>query len=257
MRVRIDSLTHITSDGKWYETTCDARLSSLLREMDKAELDMAVLAGISPQDDDVIFTACEQHPGRFLAAPWLDISMTPEQQDQRLENLNAHGVKAVKIHPRLSRTPIGDARARYAVTRAGAHGMACFVCTVHRPPLPSLQRPLSADIQELCECTRSPIILLHGGYTDLLVVSETIRPYEHVLLDLSMTYPRFRGSSLGRDVLWLTQTFDRRIIFGSDFPEHSYSDILKALQADGQDIADLENRGILGKNLTTLLKLKA
>ncbi len=252
--MRADSLTHITSDGKWFNTAHDASLQRLVREMDIAKIDKSVVAGLGLADDVAISEAVKKHPNRLYPVGWLDIGTSFDTIDQRVDCLVRDGFKGIKIHPRISKTPLESEAAKYAVKLAAKNRLSVFLCTIHRPELPPLARPLSADIHELCLLnTETPMILLHGGYTELLSVSEIIRPFENVLLDLSMTYPRFRSSSIGLDIHWLTKAFDKRITFGSDFPERSFRDVLQALEEDGYDIKRLERLGMLGKNLAHIL----
>ena len=93
-------------------------------------------------------------------------------------------------------------------------------------------------------------VLLHGGYYNLLAVSEEVRNLENVLLDLSATLTRFYDSSVGNDIKFLYRTFEKRLCVGTDFPEYNYGDVLKALDFIG---INKPGKGILGNNLENFL----
>lgn len=254
--MRVDSLTHITSDGQWYGTNHDADLNRLLSEMDQARLDKAVLVGMPDLDcDHAILAACEDHPEKFIPVAGVDVSQDEMTVNERLLSISEAGFSGIKIHPRSSATPLTYPMVDFAVKRAGELNLASFICTIHRPPLPPQTQPLASSIQELCQNNPdSKIVLLHGGYTDLLATSELIRPLENAFLDLSFTFQRFQKTSLALDVDFLIDTFDRRIVFGSDFPEYTYSDVLDALKARGHSLDELDTAGVLGTNLVRFLE---
>jgi len=93
------------------------------------------------------------------------------------------------------------------------------------------------------------IILVHGGYFDLLATSEIIRPFEHVLLDLSLTITRLARSSISYDISFLLESFNKRICIGSDFPEGNMITIFNLLKQIGVDKEVLLKNGILGLNI--------
>lgn len=233
----VDALTHITRNGNWFGTGLDASFGALLNAMNRDGVDTAVLVGIPGlDDDDLILNAVRQHPGRFIPVAGVDISCRAKTLVERMEQVKSAGFAGIKLHPRLSNTPLTHPRIKQAVAQAGRLDLTAMICTIHRPPLPPLGRPVSDALYELCrECDESRIILVHGGYTDILATSELIRPLEHVLLDLSLTLTRFSRASVGLDCAWLMENLDRRVCIGSDFPEGDMGIIQTGLSRIGVD----------------------
>lgn len=253
--VVVDSLAHVTADGTWFQTGLDASLGALVKAMDADGVDKAVLAGIPRAgDDEVLLSACREHPGRFLPVAGLDTSLAPRDMEARLERVANAGFLGVKIHPRLCGTPVGSPAVAEAVRLAGRAGLAALVCTVHRAPLPALGRPLWDALYELCAgAPNTRIVLVHGGYFDLLATSEAVRPMEHVLLDLSLTAVRFGAASIGLDVRYLLDTFDRRVCIGTDFPESRWADVRRTLDLLGRDGGFRGLDGVCGANVLGFL----
>jgi predicted TIM-barrel fold metal-dependent hydrolase len=52
--------------------------------------------------------------------------------------------------------------------------------------------------------------------------AELVRHNTNLLLDLSMTFMKYEGSSVDEDLTFLFSSFDRRICLGTDHPEWSH-----------------------------------
>ena len=162
------------------------------------------------------------------------------------------GAKGLKIHPRWSGISLDDPLIDLVFNVAKERDIPVFLCTVttgiiHSNYLPTI-------IGELVEkYDNVKIVLLHGGYLDLLATSEVIRQYENVILDLSATLCRFYDSSIGSDIKYLFRTFDKRICLGTDFPEYTYENVYAALR-----FLNIEKGldGPLGTNLKIFLNAK-
>jgi predicted TIM-barrel fold metal-dependent hydrolase len=120
-----------------------------------------------------------------------------------------------------------------------------------------LRKPLVDTIHELVG--RFPslnFVLLHGGGSWLLQVSEAIRDCPNALVDISFTMTRYRSSSVAADLRYLLENFDRRVVFGSDFPEVSIGDALKSFRELAGNISPEKCSNVLGRNLSRVLGLE-
>ena len=252
----VDAMAHATETGQWFETGRNASVEALLASMDAHGVDRAVLAGLPNITElDFLSQAQAAHPGRFIPVAGLDLSTGLNAAARTIAQAEEMGFAGVKIYPRLSGVPLDDPLVEEVVDLAGEADLAAFICTVHRPPLPPLGRPVSDAIHQLCAvCEDTRIVLVHGGYDDLLSTSERIRPMEHVLLDLSLTLTRFAKASVGMDIAYLLESFDRRICVGTDFPENNWRDVMAAFETIGVTRNDLAGAGVLGRNLIEFLE---
>lgn len=246
----IDSLSHITFDAKWFSTNYDASLERLLAEMKKANVDKSVLVGMpNLDDDDLILDASKNHSDKFIPISGMALKdLSKEEIEQKILDLKTKGFAGIKIHPRFSGVSLISREINYALSSADKYNMPVMLCTIHRPPSKPLGRPLYDVIHELCDQHQNTkMLLLHGGYYELLATSEIVRPYENVLLDLSFTIMRFVESSIMNDMRYLFKTFDRRICIGSDYPEYTFSQVKAVVESNCFDEDKINN--ILGNNL--------
>ncbi|MBU1097724.1 MAG: amidohydrolase family protein [Bacteroidetes bacterium] len=253
----IDSLTHITSDGKWFNTNHVCSLSRLTKMIETYSIEKSILCGMPVTDDsETILKAVGAYPDKFLAvAGFHPVGKSAAEIEEEIKSIAKKGFIGIKIHPRLSKLKLDSEEVLCAIKKAGEYGLVSFICTINRPPAQPLNRPLYDAIHYLCaESISSKIVLLHGGYYELLSVSEIVRPFEHVFLDLSTTLIRFIDTSLREDIKFLIKTFDKRIVFGSDFPEYSYGDVLDSLKILGFERKWLENQGVLGDNFMKFIE---
>ena len=63
----IDSLVHITPNGKWFDTDYDASESKLLHDLDKEKVERAVLVGLAGYiSNEFILDVCKRNKGRLI-----------------------------------------------------------------------------------------------------------------------------------------------------------------------------------------------
>lgn len=254
----LDSLTHVTQDGQWFQTQHRADVETLLASMQDANVSRSMLVGMpgALSTNANTLKVANRYPDQFIPIAALELLERSQQEiEHQIRLFKQDGFLGLKIHPRLSGVSIEDKRIAQAMAMAGEYDLPVLLCTVCKPPHPPLTSPITSILQGLCqENPKTRIILLHGGYTNLLELSELIRPLENVLLDLSATLPRFYQTSLGLDIQFLVRTFEKRLCVGSDFPEYSYSDVLHAFKYLGFSASELSEKGILGSNLFRMIQ---
>ena len=226
-----DSLSHIKKNGDWYGTKHDASIARLLNELDK-NATKTLLVGMPNDDLNYLITIAQQYSERLIPiAPIIfDIDTSQEKLEQQISEYKDMGFKGIKIHPRFLNTNLLDKNIIKSINIAGKYGLPSLLCTVHRAPSKPLKRPLHDVIHEICDETqKNKMILLHGGFYDLLATSEIIRGFENTLLDLSATLIRFQDTHILDDIIYLFKTFDKRVCIGSDFPEFTLTDVLETI----------------------------
>ena len=232
-----DSLTHIKVDETWYRTEKKASVQPLINSYENGELSGAVLTSMPDDSFDQIAKIVEEHLDFVnlvcsMQPHWLDYSFT--KLCAYLEKLKRrNGIIGIKIHPRLSGIALEDLEAIEKLVAAARHvGLMLYVCTILRSPVGSITKPPHTIIRNLLDLDKHAeidIVLLHGGYTDILATSEVVRDYDKAWLDLSFTFMRFRKSSLSLDIGYMFETLDKKCLIGTDYPECTPSELLNNL----------------------------
>jgi len=252
-----DSLTHITADGSWMgERRYDASLGHLLREMDAAGVGRACLVTIADHgDNDVTLAAARAHPQRFVPIAGLNPRPLPtlRRVEVAVADLAAQGFAGIKLHPRLNGYDPLDEKCIALIDAAAKHDLVIFLDTLfRRKGLATRHAPDVIDyLAAACPDTR--MVLLHGTGPTMMELYEIVRCNDHLILDLSFTIMRYRGSDrLDADMRFLFQTTDQLVTIGSDFPEYSPAQMLERFRQLTAGIEPHRIDNITHKNLERL-----
>lgn len=172
------------------------------------------------------------------------------------EEVQNQGAPILKLHPRLNGYDPLDPRCLATLEAAAI---------APRPPLIwlntllyrrglRLEKPPIHALHHILNCFSTlTFVLLHGAGSDVLPLAETIRDCQNAFIDISFTPTRYEGSSVWQDLRFLLGSFDRRIVFGSDFPEVTATAALASFRrlSDGVDPEKCQN--VLSNNLHSLL----
>ncbi len=243
-----DSLTHVTADGSWFgERHCDASLTTLLNDMDAAGAYRACLVAIADYvDNEVIIESARSHPTRFVPIAGFNprVMATTRRVEAAVKQIKAQGFAGIKLHPRLNGYDPLDGKCVASIDAAGEQGLVVFLDTLfRRPGLATRHAPDVIDhLAAACPDTR--MVLLHGTGPTMMELYEIVRCQDHLLLDLSYTLMRYRGSSrLDADMSFLMQSTDQLVTVGSDFPEYSVQATVSRIEelTRGMEAHRLEN----------------
>ena len=256
----VDSLVHVTANGRWFQTDLDARPEALLRQMDEAGVEKAVVTALAGHiANDFVLSVSNRYGGRLIAGASFDptTSLYPEEAVREFRNQIYDAPFAVlKLHPRLNRYDPLDPRCLAILREAAAWARppAIWIDTLFYYRGAALRKPVVDTIH--CIVSEFPTLtfaLLHAGGSWALQIAESVRDCPNAFLDLSFTLKRYYGSSLWTDLRYLVKTFDRRLLFGSDFPEASIPEAVGLFSelTTGTDPEKVAN--VAGKNLGRLL----
>jgi predicted TIM-barrel fold metal-dependent hydrolase len=251
-----DCLTHPTIDGRWLDGGIGTTFEGLLAEMDLSGVSRALavgMKGVGSYDVEKFAISSRDTNGRLLPIAWKDVDETESNLSIKNELLRLQrlGYVGIKLHPRMGQFTLGSSALRRIIQHAGEINLVVLLCTYLygctrsecNTSLDHLPK-LLADIQ-----LKTRLVLLHGGVVRLLEVSEMIRNYPSVVLDLSFTICRYEGSSLDCDIAWLFKNFDRRICVGSDSPQFTLTSLRRRFEYFAAGISVEKARNIAHRNL--------
>lgn len=249
-----DCHINLSESGKWFDSGLDASYERIVGELDSAGVTKAVLLAMPGVCTNTAFASAKIDRNRFWCFGNLDFSRLNYSVDQ-IKDLDLDGVK---IHPRVQRIGIDALLEMDFLSRLEEAGLPLMICGWQQSssvPIDSLS-PLHVD-RLAKRYPKLPIVLSHmGGYRfwDAFTVA---RANPLVFLDCSYYLQAFRGTSLESDFFAMLKTIDRKVIYGSDFPEVPVKPYLEAFvrKIDGMDEAKMAN--ILHGNLEGLMGRRA
>lgn len=256
----IDANTHPTPHGKWFQTALDASAETLVADMKQCGVNAALVVPIcNTLSTQEAKQAASEFPSRLVAAYTFNPAdyTSPEKAIAEFNSTIAkYPFGMIKFHNRLGKYHPNDERF-LAVLKANDQLQkphVVGVCGLLNDR--SVEHAIDPAIYFFGlaqQIKNTKLIIMHGGGSDLMRIVETCRDLHHVFFDLSMTISRYRGSSVEADIKWLCQRFDRRLIWGSDFPETLPSVALRDMLEVAGDIALEKMNNILGNNILSLL----
>lgn len=257
-----DSLTHVTPDGRWFSTHYDASERRLLKEMDEHGISKAVVVALAEYiDNDFVLGLCERYADRLVPGASFNparFSTPNEVKRAARASLENRPFAVLKLHPRLNRyDPLGPCcLALLEEVASWDRPLPIWLCTFLHYQGANLRKPLVDTLHDLAGRFPSlKFVFLHAGGANILPLAQAIRDCGNVFLDLSFTLHRYMGSSLELDIKHLLKSFEKRLIFGSDFPEVSLGEAMDDFKALSMDLDKSSRSLVLGGNLTKLLGL--
>jgi len=257
----IDANVHFTAHGGWFHTPHDASLARLKKCVKEAGVDAAIavpLPGTIGNDEQRNLIA---HEPQIIHACTFNPAEFQNTTDAAAAFLNEFGdgqKRFVKFHNRFGKYHPEDERF-LAVVKANDDmevPMVIGVCgLLHDRNTPSAIDPIAYFFNLAQTMRKSSLVVMHGGGTRILQMAEMCRDLHHVYFDLSMTLSKYKGTGVAADIKWLCAHYDRRMIWGSDFPEVSILDALNDFREVVGDLSAEKSANILGGNIQRLLGL--
>jgi len=259
-----DSIVHVKEKTDWYNTDKQANRDVLKKYFEDGHIDKAILTGMPGDNYEYTLKSARYIsqnvvPVFSVEGKWLDGDI------QYLKDIfrcyKSKGFRGVKIHPRFTGYAITHQHWLMVAEAAQSVGLFLMICTIHRAPVFPLGMSLHEALYDFCRKFKNlKIMLLHGGYYDLLAMSEVVRDLDNVLLDLSFTFMRFKKSSIALDAGYLFETLDRKISIGTDYPECSPVELFSSvdkyiISRDDIELTPDKLNNIFYNNINEFIKL--
>jgi predicted TIM-barrel fold metal-dependent hydrolase len=251
-----DSLSHPTLTGAWLDSGLDASFSTLEESLVSTNFNGACAVGLHNVEDydHLRFIAhCKKYP---KLVPIAGVSVNTALQE--LTELRSLGFKGIKVHPRYSNISLDNPTAvAKLISNADRLGLVTFFCTYNWGPIRKFGSSDSflSLINILKKCSDARVVLVHGGGVDILRYSELVRFNPNLLLDLSLTFLKYEGSSIDLDIQYLFKRFDRRICIGTDHPEYSHLKLREKFQTFSNGLSEEKIINIAHRNIMNFLNI--
>jgi predicted TIM-barrel fold metal-dependent hydrolase len=255
-----DSLTHPTINGEWFGRKVENTFEHTAKKLHASDFCGACAVGLDGRHEyehKSFISECNKHPELIPIAAYNPLSVN------FLKNLNAIaklGFKGIKIHPRISEVSLSRDKERLikVFAKATELSLPIFLCTYYSagPEKFPDEDPLFQLASILNYVPETKIILLHGGGVRLMEYAELVKFNPNLLLDLSFTIMKYRGSSLDIDCRYLFENLDRKLCIGTDGPEYGQCDLRKRFEDLSEGLSMDKKENIAFRNIMNFLGLK-
>lgn len=252
-----DSNSHPTVGGGWPSKNLDSRFEGLSNELTRNGYRGACAVGVWGLEDythRAFIGLCRKYKNLVPIAGYFPKSAASVGRE--LAAIQKMGFRGIKIHPREPLLRLGDSRLKKTFQAAEKLGLPIYLCTYFHSAIGGYpdREPLYDIVALLKAAPRARILLVHGGDVNLLRYAELTRFNPNLLLDLSMTFLKYRGSSLDLDLRFLFERFDRRICVGTDFPEYTHREVRERFLQMSKGIAREKAENIAFRNIERFLR---
>ncbi len=257
-----DSLAHVTTDGKWFDTHHDGSVERLLAELRAVQPARACVVAIDGYNmpNDFVLETCADHSDFLVPVAGFTPNRLTSNTDalRAVRALSARGFRAIKIHPTLCDVDLDSRAFHWTMDACAETGLPVFLCTImrRRDYVPA-KPPADLIYETFVRHSQVKVLLVHGGLSEVMVYADLVRALPNAVLDLSLTLLKYRDSSLDQDFRYLFQTFDRRITIGSDFPEWRLVETRARVTELAASLSPEKLENVLWRNLAAFLGLAA
>lgn len=252
----LDTMAHPTLSGNWLGKPMNCNFSSLSNNINLSPFLKAFAIGMHGLDDyehRKFIEECSKFENLIPVAGF-DTSLNIALLENEMNYIKSLGFKGIKIHPRFSKFNYDINILSKIFEFAQKFEIVVFYCTYahcRAPHYPDVDT-FYTIVKALNYCPKVKLILVHGGDVSVLKYSELTRFNDNVLLDLSMTLMKYRGSSVDKDLSFLFKSFDRKITIGTDYPEYSHMEVFERVDFFCKDLIQEKIDNICYKNIEKL-----
>mgnify|MGYP003136717702 FL=1 len=252
----IDTLAHPTLTGKWLGRDIDCSFSKLSSDLNNSPFKKAFaigMYGLDGYNHKDFIKECSKY-NNLIPIAGFDPMIQSVEVGNELRQIKELGYKGIKIHPRFSKFNYDKDLLKNIFNLAYQNNLIVFYCTYSHCSAPDYpeQDPLYTLAAAINSCPDIKLILVHGGDVNILKYAELARFNKNILLDLSLTLMKYKGSSIDNDLKFLFRNFDRKITIGTDYPEYTHNEVFKRVYEFSIGLSQEKIDNICYKNICLL-----
>jgi len=254
-----DSLGHATVDGTWLDSELDASFAKYSKELEKNDYQGGLVVGLSGKNSyshSNFLELANKYENLYPVAGYNPLNESIEM----LAELKNNGFVGIKIHPRFSKIDLHLEKEKLieCFKKCEELNLPIFLCTYFHCSAIDIQQtdPFFSFLEIYKKAPETKVVLVHGGVHDLMKYADLSRFNDGLIIDLSLTMMKYRGSSLDLDLNFLFRHFDRKICVGSDYPEYNLKEIKDRFEELSLSISNEKKNNISHKNIKEFLNIK-
>jgi len=253
----IDAHVHLTYDGNWFNSGFNASWTVLQKQMDAARIFHAIVIPLPTQEQRIFCKEISlEYPDRLSTG--FTLMNTSNKEFSTFSDALLEGwCHFLKVHPRMTGIPPLSPELKPFFDKAVEMKVPVIFDTYIRGNKLSFNSidPWNYDLL----ARRYPemiIVMAHAGAGRILDAIAVAQTHENVYLDISHIAMYFKGTSVENDLRFALKKLDRKIVYGSDFPEYSLGAYLRTVKSMLSKTEENKKNMILNKNASKIYKIK-
>lgn len=204
-------------------------IGALLNEINDSNVGGFVLILNSTEEENMYFEHLPLFDG-YNHKVALILDVRSESCLNNFKVLEEKGIEyIVKIHPRISKITTDDFKiVREKLKSLSYHAIIIdgwiFGYQIENHVGTELAVYLARELPD------KKVVIAHSGGYKIIETMLLTRPVENMYYDLSLTQLYFRGSSIEWDIDYFVKWMNKKIIFGSDYPDFDICEAWKAFR---------------------------
>lgn len=250
----VDAHTHVTENGKWFNTRYNASSGNFMKMMEGSSIEKAVILPINPvTSNKYVHKVCKESNGKFIgfASVHPYRNNAPAILKQDVEEFN---LKGLKLHPQIQKINLTRSTVLLTIEMAMYLEIPVIIDTWY-----AKQRGYTKFVNHI-----ETIITLFPGLKLILPhlggpSPNTFYQHKNVFMDLSFILSRHAITDIAP---YFTDLLDlmgpSRLIYGSDYPEMDPIKYLKRTEElmDLVGVSQADREKIFTTNILELCKVE-
>ena len=256
-----DSIVHPNKNGQWFGKNIGNTFENIVKDLTNHNIigaNSISLPNISIAELEDFYNLSVSQD--LYLYPVAAINGDEINLESKISHIKEIGYKAVKLHIRLANLDLDldFHKIQLIFNLCEKYNLVIFFCTYYHSSINTYPLyPLKHYLVKLLKSVPNvKIVLLHGGDIELMSLVQLARFNPNILIDLSYTFIKFKNSTLEADIKFLLNNFDKRICFGSDYPDYSIFEFKESLEYYFKFVNDFDKlRNISSNNCLNFLEI--
>ena len=244
MREVFDANCHFTRDGKYlpgYSRNMPSTFATYLEQseccVDLCGLICTALPNMRTNSDWELLEKLLKTDASIAA----DLAYPLEAESFTVSNPLSASKGLLKLHEGMLGTLLSSDQLTELMQDCQQKSIVLFICTYfssRKYPWEAEQNLKIALGRLAASDVRVPVVLAHAGGAKFLEFNEMTRHNRNIYLDTSFSLLRYRQTSVFNDFIYALQNPNHKIMFGSDWPDHSWTDLADVIEEIAERIPD-------------------
>jgi len=247
----IDCHINISSNGSWFNTNHVASYENITIQIEEAGIDKAVLIAMPGACNNDYFYNDIINRDKF----WIFGNIDFQNIDLSFKQITELNLDGVKIHPRFQNVSFHELDMLGVLSRLNDLALPLMICGWQQSSTICIKElcPLNVDLYAK-KYSHIKFIISHLGGHKFWDAFTVARSNNNVFLDCSYFLSIFKNTSLENDFFTMLPFIDKKVFFGSDYPEVCISEYKDYFMSKVTHLESKKTSNVLSLNINHLFE---